>query len=208
MLIASLLAATLFTATTPLPKEIQEKIAGHSWKEDAPVALDDLAYLRISYWNMENEESLGEMIVHKTIADKVLGAFQELFEARFPIERMELVEAYDTNDDLSMEANNSSAFCFRPNVTYPHLISLHGYGLAIDINPRINPYHNWEKKIVAPSSSVEFLDRTRSDVPGMIQQDDVCYRAFTSRGFEWGGDWTERRVDYQHFQIQLDAIKQ
>jgi hypothetical protein len=37
---------------------------------------------------------------------------------------------------------------------------------------------------------------------GMIVKDDLCYKAFTSRGWTWGGDWKYEK-DYQHFQKQL-----
>ena len=30
---------------------------------------------------------------------------------------------------------------------------------------------------------------------------DLCFKLFTEAGFEWGGDWTNRK-DYQHFQLK------
>jgi hypothetical protein len=33
-----------------------------------------------------------------------------------------------------------------------------------------------------------------------IEKDDLCYKLFTEKGFEWGGDWSDRK-DYQHFEL-------
>ena len=33
-----------------------------------------------------------------------------------------------------------------------------------------------------------------------IKANDVCHTAFMARGWEWGGDWTNDVVDYQHFE--------
>ncbi|MBE8524836.1 M15 family metallopeptidase, partial [Amycolatopsis sp. H6(2020)] len=35
--------------------------------------------------------------------------------------------------------------------------------------------------------------------PGMIHAGDVTERAFTSRGWTWGGSW-DTPIDYQHFE--------
>lgn len=33
-----------------------------------------------------------------------------------------------------------------------------------------------------------------------IDHDSLPYKLFTAHGFEWGGDWQDRK-DYQHFEI-------
>ena len=33
-----------------------------------------------------------------------------------------------------------------------------------------------------------------------IDHDDLCFKLFTEAGFDWGGDWTNRK-DYQHFEV-------
>ena len=77
--------------------------------------------------------------MHRQHADAVLGAFRRLFEARFPIERMELVDAFGADDDASMAANNTSAFNCR-TVSGTSSWSEHAYGHAVDVNPRFNPW--------------------------------------------------------------------
>ena len=38
-----------------------------------------------------------------------------------------------------------------------------------------------------------------------IEKGDLCYRLFTERGFEWGGEWPDRK-DYQHFEMPDSKI--
>jgi hypothetical protein len=78
--------------------------------------------------------------------------------------------------------------------------SFHSYGLAIDINPLLNPYHKGDCLI----GGKEFLDRSL-DCRGIIHQEDDCARAFMKRGWKWGGNWMKERgyVDYQHFYKEL-----
>lgn len=35
---------------------------------------------------------------------------------------------------------------------------------------------------------------------------DLCYTLFTEKGFEWGGDWTDRK-DYQHFELPSEITE-
>ncbi|SHJ79988.1 capsule synthesis protein PGA_cap [Tessaracoccus bendigoensis DSM 12906] len=47
---------------------------------------------------------------------------------------------------------------------------------------------------------LDTLDAAREDVPGcpgIIGREDAVTRAFTERGWIWGGTWME--PDYQHF---------
>jgi hypothetical protein len=103
------------------------------------VGLDDLRLLELSYWDLDAVTSTGRLVVHRQHAEAVLRAFRQLFEARFPIERMELVDAFAADDDASMAANNTSAFNCR-TVSGTSSWSEHAYGHAVDVNPRFNPW--------------------------------------------------------------------
>ena len=119
--------------------------------------------------------------------------FEDIYNARFVIERMERVEAYGASDRKSMLANNTSAFNCRP-VSGTSTWSQHSYGGAIDINPFWNPWVKGTR--VDPKEAVDFVDRTNVR-PGMITQGDAVVTAFTSRGWGWGGNWRSLK-DYQH----------
>lgn len=183
----------------PIDDNIKSRINGKSYGENCDIPYEDLSYIRVLHKNFKGKAQIGEMIVNVSIADDVLAIFEELYEGDYPIERMVLVDDYEADDDLSMEANNSSAFNFR-FIDGTSKRSSHSDGLAIDINPLYNPYVRTidGKTVVLPENGKSYIDR-ELDNPYYIRKDDICYKAFTQRGFTWGGDWNSSK-DYQHFQ--------
>jgi hypothetical protein len=150
--------------------------------------------VHLTYVGFDGLSHYGTMVVNESVAVDVVEIFREIYEAGFSIEKIELIDIYGGDDDLSMADNNSSAFNYRevPGTTS---ISKHSYGVAIDINPIQNPYIVGDE--VMPEVGRDYLDR--DDVrQGMIVTDDVVYDAFISRGWTWGGEWRSVK-DYQHF---------
>lgn len=185
-----------------LDEKIFARINGKSYKSDCPLSVKDLRYLHVLHKNLDGETCEGEMICNVKIADKLLKIFAELYAQNYPIEKMRLIDDYDADDELSMRDNNSSCFNFR-RVSYTDRISLHGYGLAVDINPLYNPYIKFidGKKIIAPDNSADYEDRTKN-FPYKIDEQDLCYRLFVANGFLWGGTDLPHEKDYQHFFIE------
>ncbi len=191
-------AEGIFKIFNSLPQEI---IAGTDRHLSAkcPVSTMDLSYLQISHWDFEESLRLGELIVHKAVAQEVLDIFEELFRSQFPIQRMHLISEYAGDDDRSMRDNNTSAFNCRPVRGENRVASRHSYGLAIDINPLINPYVKDGE--VSPPEGERYADR-RIPAKGKILKGGPCYRAFKDRGWDWGGDWRTLK-DYQHFEREI-----
>ena len=187
-------------AYSSLSDEVVETITGRSYKENNKIKIEDLAYLQISYWGFDYNEHVGEIILNKKVADDVLEIFKELYDAKFPIDKIRLIDEYDADDELSMLDNNSSAFCYREIAGGNGKISKHGHGIAIDINPVQNPYV--KNNIVLPESGKSYLDRSNVR-KGMIVKGDVCWQAFKKKGWTWGGEWNSLK-DYQHFEFNLD----
>lgn len=175
-----------------------QRIRNNSYK-DSTVPLDDLRYLKILHYNLQKEIKLGELICHKSIASDLLEIFRQLFEAKYPIERMLLIDNFQADDELSMQANNSSCFNFR-TVKGSKTLSKHSLGLAIDINPLFNPYIKVRKGkvFIQPKTAEKYLKR-ESHFPYKIVKGDLCYRLFKIHGFKWGGDWKSVK-DFQHFE--------
>ena len=185
--------------------EIFERIQGKSFRDDCTLPREDLRYLHVLHVDLNGETREGEMIVNYHIAEDVLDILRQLYEAGYPIEKIRLVDEYDADDELSMEDNNSSSFNFR-FISHTTRVSKHGLGLAVDINTLYNPYTKIVDgvRIVEPVTGEPYLDR-EADFPCKIDHDDLCYRLFIEHGFEWGGDWEDRK-DYQHFEIPTGVI--
>lgn len=187
--------------------DLFERIKGKSFKDNCTVPREDLRYLHLIHTNLDGETLEGEMIVNVHIAETVLEIFKELYDAKYPIERIRLVDEYDADDETSMRDNNSSSFNFR-FISNTTKVSKHGLGMAIDINTLYNPYvkKTDEGQIVEPATATEYVDRTK-DFPYKISQDDLAYKLFIEHGFEWGGNW-ESLKDYQHFEMPTSFIEQ
>jgi hemoglobin-like flavoprotein len=181
-----------------LPATVRRRMTGSSHDPArCPVALDDLQLLTLRHVGFDGRARTGRLIVHRRHARDVVEVFRDLYEARFPIRRMELVDAYG-DDDRSMAADNSSAYNCR-TVAGQSSFSDHAYGAAIDLNPIENPYVT--ARGVLPPAGRPFVDVDRKPKaaagPGVIVADDIVVRAFARIGWKWGGVWNE--ADYQHF---------
>jgi hypothetical protein len=164
----------------PLPPSVISKIATD------PSQSSPLAYIQFLHHDFNEGVSTGELIVHSSIARDVAEIMSALFKAQFPIEKARLLEYYP-DTDLSMEDNNSSAFS-------PE----HPLGIAIDLNPLVNPYHNIHSRVVVPKMADPHLYRC-DNIKGMIKRDDPVVTAFKSKGWLWRGD-SRNPVNYKRFE--------
>ena len=182
------------------------RIKGKSYKDNCPIPLEDLRYLHVLHKDINGIVHGGELICNKYIADDVLEIFRELFFAGYPVERVRLVDEYDASDEMSMRDNNSSCFNFR-FISHTTRISKHGLGLAVDINTLYNPYVKTVKGklTIEPATAGEYIDRSKN-FPYKIEKGDLCYKLFTERGFEWGGEWKSVK-DYQHFEVSDEVAR-
>lgn len=166
---------------------LDEALAGKEIPKDIS---DKLTLIAVPFLSFESEVCEGELVVHADLAEEVKEIFNTLFEKRFPIERMVPVVMYGWDDDASMAANNSSAFNYR-FIAGTDRLSNHSFGRAIDINPFQNPYTQRDGKVVPDGAQ---YDPTQ---PGTVTEDIAA--VFKSRGWQWGGDWQDRK-DWQHFE--------
>ena len=161
-------------AAEPIPDGVWAQMQGKTYKENPYIGRDDLRHVRALHWDYDNQMHVGEMIVNKEIADRVVTIFRQLFDAKYPIQRMLLPDVYDADDETQMRDNNSSSFCYR---------AIAGSS----------------KRFIQPATAADYCDRSW-DFLYKIDHDDLCFRLFTEAGFEWGGDWTSCK-DFQHFEL-------
>lgn len=187
---------------TDLNNDIKEKITGISYpetNEKIEISYEELAYVHVLHYDFQDEIQEGELICNKKLAQDFVEIFKELFDEKYQIEKIRLVDEYGADDMESMTDNNSSCFNYRV-ISGTTKISNHSYGRAIDINPLYNPYvfHRNGLEQVQPLNANEFVDRSK-EFPHKIDHDDLCYKVFLKHGFTWGGDWKNSK-DYQHFE--------
>ena len=187
-------------AAEPIPDGVWQRMQGKTYKENPYIGRDDLRHVRALHWDYDNQMHIGEMVCNKEIADCVARILRQLFDAKYPIQRMLLPDVYDADDETQMRDNNSSCFCYR-TIAGSAKLSKHAR-VAIDINTLYNPYYRDLEdgtRYIQPATAEAYCDRSW-DFPYKIDHDDLCFKLFTEAGFDWGGDWTTRK-DYQHFEI-------
>ena len=189
-------------AAEPIPDGVWARMQGKTFKENPYIGRDDLRHVRALHWDYDNQMHVGEMVCNVQIADRLVSILRQLFDAKYPIQRMLLPDVYNADDETQMRDNNSSCFCYR-NIAATNNLSKHARGLAVDINTLYNPYIKTLDDgtlLIEPATGEPYCDRSW-DFPYKITHDDLCFKLFTEAGFEWGGDWTTRK-DYQHFQVK------
>lgn len=195
-------SATIINCFTssPIPDSVFCRMFGKSFKKDCTVSRDSLRYLTIPHHDGHGKILMGEMVCDKNLADDILAIFKEAFLIEYPIEKIILIDNFDADDILSMNANNTSCFNYR-TVGNSSKLSKHALGRAVDINPLYNPYvktYSRKNIYVSPESGRKYIDRKLNFPYKITIQDPLC-QLFIKHGFTWGGNWHSLK-DYQHFE--------
>lgn len=170
---------------------------GWAGAQPSGVVLDTLHVWHVDF---NGRQQQGTIICNKAISKDLREIFAALYQAKYPIERIRPISEYDDDDERSMQANNTSCYCYRP-IAGSSRLSKHALGRAIDINPLYNPCVRRKKDgtlLIQPATGKPYADRTKS-FNYKITKQDLCYRLFVQHGFRWGGSWHSLK-DYQHFE--------
>ena len=177
--------------------EYAASMEGVSHHPDCPVPISDLRRMSLRFWGPDGFTHDGDLIANADAEAALKGAFATLFALKFPLTSVIPIEAFGGDDNASMAADNTSAFNCRELAQGGEVWSQHAYGRAVDINPLANPFVSTSGR-VRPPAGVAYLDRTRTDVPGMILAGSPAMKAFYGVGWHWGGRWRFSQ-DLQHF---------
>ncbi len=169
-----------------------------------------LVEISINFYGVDNKAHTdGLIIVHKSVAPRVLKIFNELLNLQFnvlgvyPFKGLAIENnAFTIEDDY----NYSVSYACRSIVGSKHH-SKHSFGMAIDLNPLFNPYvkTNANKtKTIVPKNGEFFVDKltnkpNKADKIGVINPKVV--KIFKQNGFTtWGGNW-RNPIDSHHFEF-------
>lgn len=209
----AVLAAGAFLAAVPVATGFQARVErlpqpvrtmltqGGFWHAGCPVPLSDLRLVTVTHRGFDRRDHDGQLIVNRHAAGPMVRAFRDLHALGFPIRHMALADMYGPPASRPADGDVSGSFECRQAVPSPctggsgtgHW-SNHAYGLAIDLNPRENPYVGCGRSrdpAVRPYFNRTLVRR------GMVTSSTV--RAFASVGWGWGGAWTGATKDYMHF---------
>ncbi|MEZ6854805.1 M15 family metallopeptidase [Halodesulfovibrio aestuarii] len=156
----------------------------------------ELVTVTVQYYGFDGVRHQGQVVIHKGLEQDIKKIFNVILEKRFPVESV-IPIAHPTIQKkgpygLSSDTNNTSAYVWRP-IVKSHKLSLHALGLAIDINPRLNPYIKGNL-VLPPNASYNPLKS------GTLVSNSPVVQEFKRLGWEWGGDWKQGTMDYMHFQ--------
>lgn len=179
----------------PLTQPQRHRLYGSSWRPGCPVSLGQLRWVRLRYVDFNGTARTGTLVVNADAVGAVRTAFTDLYNNRFPIRRMRIVDDYGASDYRSIEADNTSAFNCR-RATGATRWSQHAYGRAVDVNTIENPYV-YANGTTTHAASRPYLDRANHR-KGMAYINGALVKAFNKPGWGWGGSWPGP-TDYQHF---------
>ncbi len=176
----------------------------------APGIRDHLAAVEVKYYSFADSACTlvdkdhlysGILLVHDCVVEDVNAIFEGLRRDTFPIAKVIPINRYGLNADssgwndaASMGDNNTSAFNYRSKPTSVEP-SKHAQGIAIDINPMLNPmvHHRPGGVNTEPPAGRYVPSR-----PGTLTRANTA-KVLTHMGWSWGGRWPSPR-DYQHIE--------
>jgi hypothetical protein len=200
---ALLLALAPFQSSVrPLPRPMKAQLErGGFWHRGCPVALSGLRLLTVTHRGFDGRSHTGELVVNRRAGRPLARAFRRLYQLRFPIRHMRFDDYYGPVRGRPKGGDVTAAFECRQAVPSPctggtgtGTWSMHAYGLAVDLNPRENPYVGCGQSRDPAARS--YRDRSNRR-PGMVGSRAV--RAFAAVGWGWGGAWSGNTKDYMHF---------
>jgi hypothetical protein len=188
-------ASSIQPRPAPLERNFENRYGGLG----CPVPFSQLRLVTVSYWGFDGRVHDGHLVVNRDVAKPVQSVFRKLYQLRFPIRHLRLVDQYGPRRARPADGDVSGAFECRRAVPSPcgggsGNWSNHAYGHAIDLNPRENPYVGCGA--VRDPTTRPYIDRSRHR-KGMVTL--AVVRAFRSIGWGWGGDWSGDTKDYMHF---------
>lgn len=186
----------------PLSPAVQAELRGHGfWHSGCPVSLAQLRVLTVSTVGFDGRVRTGQLVVNRSAARQLASVFRTLYDLRFPVRHMQLADMYGAVAGRPKDEDVTGSFSCRQAVPSPCTggsgtgsWSNHAYGLAVDLDPRENPYVGCG--MTRDANARRYMNRSRVR-KGMVTPAVIA--AFRSIGWGWGGSWSGSTKDYMHF---------
>lgn len=164
--------------------------------------LNTIRSFSVKYIDDQGVEQKGFIEMHDSVVEDVEAFFEEAYTLHFPIHKVAVSSDFEWDDTVLMAQNITSGFNYR-TIKGTSRPSLHGSGLAFDVNPLLNPYIRFTGTAAVTDPPGALYNPS---IPGTLTANHPLVTLMKGRGWEWGGDWTPEsgRTDYQHFQKTLE----
>ena len=194
--------APFHASIQPLPPPVQSELRTEGfWHQGCPVGMSDLRLITVSHWGFDGRAHTGQLVVNAGAAAPLARTFRRLYGLHFPIRHMQLADMYGPRRGRPADNDVTGSFDCRQAVPSPCVggkgtgsWSMHAYGLAVDINPRENPYVGCGQS--RDPATKPYFNRSRHR-RGMVTPRVIA--AFGAIGWGWGGAWAGNTKDYMHF---------
>jgi hypothetical protein len=190
------------SSVKPLSPSVRSQLkAGGFWHRGCPVGLSGLRMLTVTHRGFDGRRHTGRLVVNRQAARPLASVFHRLYALHFPIRHMRFRDMYGRARTRPGDGDVTASFECRQAVPSPctggrgtGTWSMHAYGLAVDLNPRENPYVGCGQS--RDPTARRYRDRSPHRA-GMVTRRAVA--AFRGAGWGWGGAWTGDTKDYMHF---------
>jgi hypothetical protein len=196
-----LAAASFHSSVKPVPQPMKTQLQQRGfWHKGCPVPLSGLRLVTVTHRGFDGRDHTGQLITNAQFARPLTRVFGRLYELKFPIRHMRFADYYGPKRHRPPDGDVTQSFECRQAAASPctggrtGTWSRHAYGLAVDINPRENPYVGCGQSRDPTAKS--YRDRSRRR-PGMVGSRTVG--AFVAIGWSWAGAWPGDTKDYMHF---------
>ncbi|HOK14435.1 MAG TPA: M15 family metallopeptidase [Candidatus Kapabacteria bacterium] len=152
---------------------------------------DSLVLLNVVYYSFDGKLHRGQLVVNQSVQKDIEEIFELIRNERFPVDKCIPIVKYNWSDSASMANNNTSSFNYR-TIAGTNRLSLHSYGLAVDINPVNNPVIYSDGRI-SPKGA-----KYNPKKKGTFISDCSIVKKFKELGWRWGGEFNSFK-DYHHF---------
>lgn len=156
---------------------------------------DNLVIINVAYYSFDGKLHRGQLVVHRDVQEDIKKIFELIIKEKFPVSKCVPIVKYNWSDSASMADNNTSSFNYR-TIAGTDRLSLHSFGLAIDINPFNNPVV-YENGRISPKGAK--YDPKKA---GTFSSENSVVKLFKELGWRWGGDFVSFK-DYHHFDKNL-----
>lgn len=160
-------------------------------KEIVEYVKSQIVDVSVPYITLEGKHTTGIIQVNKRIAEETKEMFQRLERFGFRINKIEPSKGRSDRELIDNNITTSYNFRLAISPNGPKVLSKHAWGLAIDINPRINP--------AEPDCGMDFEYGCEL---GVLNDKEI--EMIKSLGFDWGGEIFKGFWDSHHFEAPFN----